>query len=55
VRLRYIFRGWRDGLVVKSTACSCKELGFGSQKPHGGSQLPLTPDPGSLMPSSGLC
>ena len=30
--------GWRDGSVVKSTACSSKGPEFKSQQPHGGSQ-----------------
>jgi hypothetical protein len=31
-------RGWRDGLVAKSTDCSSRGLEFNSQHPHGGSQ-----------------
>lgn len=27
-------RGWRDGLTVKSTCCSCRGPEFGSQHPH---------------------
>jgi hypothetical protein len=30
-------RGWRDGLVVKSTDCSSRGPEFNSQHPHGGS------------------
>jgi hypothetical protein len=33
-------RGWRDGLVVKSTDCSSEGPEFKSQQPHGGSQPP---------------
>lgn len=48
---------WRGGLlssVFKSTYCSNRVLRFGSQQLRGGSQLPLTPGPGALLPSSGL-
>jgi hypothetical protein len=31
-------RGWKDGLVVKSTECSTEGPEFKSQQPHGGSQ-----------------
>jgi hypothetical protein len=34
-------RGWRDGSVVMSTACSSEGLKFISQQPHGGSQPPV--------------
>jgi hypothetical protein len=30
--------GWRDGSVVKSTACSSGDPEFNFQQPHGGSQ-----------------
>jgi hypothetical protein len=30
--------GWRDGSVVKNTACSSRGPEFKSQQPHGGSQ-----------------
>ena len=41
--------------MVKSAGCSCKEPRFNSQHPHGGSQPSITPAPGDLMLSSGLC
>jgi hypothetical protein len=31
---KHRFRGWRDGLVVKSTDCSSKGPEFKSQQPH---------------------
>lgn len=37
---------------VKNTGCSCREPGFNSQHPYGGSQLPLIPIPRDPMPSS---
>jgi hypothetical protein len=40
--------------VVKSSGYSCIRTGFDSQNRHDGSQLPVTPVPGHLMPSSGL-
>jgi hypothetical protein len=33
-----IYRGWRDGSVVKNTSCSSRGPEFSSQQPHGGSQ-----------------
>ncbi|EDL08098.1 mCG147233 [Mus musculus] len=33
-----LYRGWRDGSVVKSTGCSSEGHEFKSQQPHGGSQ-----------------
>jgi hypothetical protein len=41
-------------LELKSTGCSCRGPGFGSQYPHGNSQLSVTSIPSDLMPSSGL-
>ena len=35
-------RGWRDGLEVKSIACSSKDPEFNSQQPHGYSQPSVT-------------
>ena len=32
--LKKFSRGWRDGLVVKSTCCSCRRPGFCSQYPR---------------------
>ena len=37
------FGAWRDGIVVKSTDCSSRGLGFNSQHLHGSSQLSGTP------------
>ena len=34
----FLFLGWRDGSVVKSTSCFCREPGFSSQHPQGSSQ-----------------
>ena len=39
---------------VKDT-CSCRDLEFNSQHPHGRSELLVTAVSGDLMPSSGLC
>jgi len=44
-------RGWRDGLVVKSTDCSSGGREFKSQQLHGGSQPSVMR---SVMPSSGV-
>jgi hypothetical protein len=41
--------------VVKRTDCSCRGPRLGSQHPHGSPQLSLTPVPGDMMPSTGLC
>jgi hypothetical protein len=38
VFIRFIYGGWRDGSVVKSTDCSSKVPEFKFQQPHGGSQ-----------------
>lgn len=45
---------WRDG-VLQSTRYSCRELGLGSQPPHGGLQPCVTPVPGDLTHSLDLC
>lgn len=47
--------GWKDSSATKSSGCSCKGPGLGSQYPHGISQLPVTPDSGHLTPSSDFC
>jgi hypothetical protein len=36
--IKTVFRGWRDGSAVKSTACSSRRPEFNSQQPHGDSQ-----------------
>jgi hypothetical protein len=48
--------GQRDGLVVKSTGCSCSERtwGLGFQDPFG-SQSTRSPVLGNLVPSSDIC
>jgi len=46
--------GWRGGLVVKSTCCSCRALRLGSQHSHGSSEPSVTPVPGNPMPFSEL-
>ena len=46
-------RGWRDGSVVKSIACSSKGPEFNSQQPHGGSQ-PSVMGSGALFWPSGI-
>jgi hypothetical protein len=43
--------GWRDGLKVKSSGCSSRELSFSSQHPHSGSQPYVTPALGDNAPS----
>lgn len=40
------------GSAVRSTVCSSRELGFGSQHPHGGLEPPGSPAPEALMPFS---
>lgn len=40
-------KGWREGLPVKSTGCSCRELRLNSQDPYGSSLLCVTPAPSS--------
>ena len=50
-RVRPSLRGCRDGSVVKSICCSCRESIFSSQHPHGDLQLPLILVPGDLMSS----
>lgn len=42
------------GLVVKSTVCSSRGPGFDSSHLCGGSQPPVTPVPGDLLPASDL-
>jgi hypothetical protein len=39
--------------MVKSTSCSSRGPGFGSQHPHHGSQSSVTLVPGDLMLSAG--
>lgn len=46
--------GWRGGSAVKALAALIEDFRFGSQHPHGRSQLSLTPVPGDLTLSSGL-
>lgn len=48
-------RDSRSGPMTESTGCSCRELRFKSQHPHGISQSPVTLVTGNLIPSSGLC
>jgi len=45
-------QSWRDGSAVKSICFSCRETGFDSQLPHGGSQPFIISVPRDLMPSS---
>lgn len=53
--LRTIHTGWRDGSVAKSES-SFRRARFSSQNPHRAAHhLLLTPAPGDLVPSSGLC
>lgn len=47
--------GWRDGLAVMSTYCSCGLLKPDSQRSYGGSQLSVTPLQGDPRSSSDLC
>ena len=49
------FKGWRDGLVVKSIDCSSRGPGFSAQHPEVSSQWAVTPVAGDLLPSSGMC
>lgn len=42
------------GQGLRALASLSEDLGFGSQHPHGGSQLSVTPVPGDLMASSDL-
>lgn len=44
-------QGWRGGLVVKSTGCSCGGSRFSFQYPHGILPPPVIPVPGDPMPS----
>lgn len=44
--------GTGDDSVIKSTCCSCRGSGFGSQHTHGGLQTPITPVPRDLTSSS---
>lgn len=44
-----VAEGWRDGSALKSTLCSCRGPRFSTHHPLGGSQLPGTPVPGTLM------
>lgn len=44
--------GWRDGSVVKTTCCSCREALFNSMS--SGPYLPVTLVPGALTMTSGL-
>lgn len=46
--------GWKDGLLIKDSSCSCRGQGFHSQHPHGCSQLSITTAPVDLMPSSDI-
>jgi hypothetical protein len=39
---KYLFIGWRDGSVVKSTSCFSRGSSFDFQYPHWGSQLSVT-------------
>lgn len=41
--LKGVSRGWRDGPMVKSIYYSWRGSRFGSQHPHGSSQLIVTP------------
>ena len=43
---------WRDGSVVKSTACSTKGLEFNPQQPRGGSQPSVLGADALYWPSS---
>jgi hypothetical protein len=46
----------RGGSVVKkSTCCSCKELGLGSQHPDASSETSITLVSGGTVPSSDFC
>lgn len=47
-------RGWRGGLVVKSTGFTSRAPGCGSQHPHDSSQQSLAPVPRDLKTSSDL-
>lgn len=47
--------GWRYVSMVKSSGCSCRGLGFESQRPHRGLKPSVAQIPRNLMPSSGLC
>jgi hypothetical protein len=46
--------GLQDGSVVKSTGCCFRRTRFVTQHQYGGSQLPVTPFPGHLMPTFDL-
>ena len=46
--------GHRERSGVKNTYFSCTQPGLGSQHPHGGSQISVTPAPGDPIPSSDL-
>jgi hypothetical protein len=52
-------RARRDGASVKSTPDFCRGLEFGSQHPHGTSQLPVVPVSGdkrhSVLAPTGTC
>ena len=54
-QLKIKISGWRDDMAVESVDCSSRGPGFNSQHPHGDSQLPETPAPRNLSPSSGHC
>lgn len=46
---------WRDDSVVKKTDNSSRGFRFSFHNPQGDSQPFVTPGPGNLMISSGLC
>jgi hypothetical protein len=53
--LKLLKQRWRDGSAVKSTDCSSRGPRFNSKHPHGGSQLSVTPVPGTLTPLTQIC
>lgn len=44
------FWGWGSGAMARNTCCSYRGLRFGSQYPHGTTQLSVTPVPGYPTP-----